>query len=382
MGITIDVDSHFIPIDAFDDEDSRRRFRSRWPEVVFDHLGRSWIVFPERLEKYSPIQRTMHSSLLPGKRDLGFWDSRHRQEWMDQAGFDMQVLVPTATVCDYSLDPELCLGVCRSYNDAVGRVLKRHPGRFIGLAVVPMQDVVATTEELDRAILELGIHAPVIILPMERNLDDPVFWPFYKRVEQLGVPLVLHPDRFVKGGVAAMERAARMHLENALGFVYEGMLAISDLIMNGVLDMFPHLRVGLLETGAGYLPTLMDRLQTVYEVETYGGLSPQAPKAVRDLITKPPEEYVNHFWLCLEVDMELRTVPHLIDRFGADRFMVGSDYPHNLGGGGKGTIKRVLSMEFLTQEQKAHLLGLSACKLFGIDQTTRERLLPVSPPKK
>jgi len=332
VSIIIDTDSHFMPSDAFEDSECERRFRSRWPRFQLDALGRDWIVFPERFERLSPLQRSMPCSLIPGKHHPGYYDSTARAAWLDEAGIDMQVLVPSPASFTYDGDPELGIAVCRSYNNAIGRVLQRHPGRFIGLSVLPMQDPVAAVDELERATLELGIHAPLVISNVNGlNLDDHRFWPVYERIEQLDVPLIVHGNRF--GPLLGLERLQHMHLDNALGFLYEGTLAITSLIMFGVLDMYPRLRVGVLETGAGYITYLMDRLQEVYEGEIFGGISPNYGKRVADLIRKAPRDYMDQIWICFNVGAEAANVAHVVRMFGADRFMVNSDFPHGLGGG-------------------------------------------------
>jgi aminocarboxymuconate-semialdehyde decarboxylase len=373
MSLRIDSDAHFMPSDAFDDEASRRRFGSRWPRFCWDALGRDWVAFPERWEQLTPHQRSLPSAMSPNKHHPGYYDADARAAWLDEAGFDMQVLVPSPSPFTYDLEPEIGVAVCRAYNDAIGRALRRQPGRFIGLAVLPMQDPARAVEELDRAVLELGIHAPLVITNVQgRNLNEYEFWPVYARIEQLGVPLIVHGNRF--GPLLGLERLDHMHLDNALGFLYEGTLAITSLIMHGVLDMYPRLRVGVLETGAGYLTYLMDRLDEVYEGEVFSGISPNSGKRVKDLILKHPEAYMDQIWVCFNVAAEHRSMPHVIERFGADRFMINSDFPHNIGGGGKGVIDVVRAMDRLTDEQKEHLLGLSACRLFGMDPVTREQV--------
>ncbi len=372
MSIIVDTDSHFIPADAFDDEASRRKFRSRWPRFQLDALGRDWIVFPEQFEKLNPHQRSLPCSLIPGKHHPGSYDAAVRVEWLDRSGIDMQVLVPNPATFTYHLEPELGVAVCQSYNNAIGRVLERHPGRFIGLSVLPMQDPVAAVEELDRATLELGIQAPLVISNVnDRNLSEPEFWPVYERMEQLGVPLIVHGNRF--GPTLGLHRLPHMHLDNALGFLYEGSLAITSLIMYGVLDVYPRLRVGVLETGAGYITYLMDRLDEVYEMETFGGVSPFADKPVKDLILKSPRAYMDQIWICFDVGAEMRNVPHVVRQFGADRFMVNSDFPHGMGGAGEGMVDIVNGIEGISRSEKDLLLGEAACELFAIDPVTREQ---------
>ena len=375
MGLVIDADSHNMPEGFLDDEGALRRFRSRWPRLMTDAGGRSWVNFPERERQLTAHQRTLRSELFPGRRPPGYRDSVVREAWLDDAGIDMQVLVPTPSPYAYAVEPELGLALAQAFNNALARQIERHPGRFIGLAIVPMQDVVAAIEELDRAVGELGIHAPLIISNVNgRNLSDYEFWPFYKRVEELGVPLIIHASRAETPGPAGLDRLAHMHLDNALGFLFEGTLAITSFIMYGVLDTFPRLKVGILETGAGYLSYLMDRLGEVYEGETFGGVSPSFDKQVKDLILKPPEAYMDQLWLCFNASAEHRNVAPHVARFGADRFMVNSDYPHGLGGAGQGMADLVRDLDGLSDDEKDQLLGLSAGALFGIDPATRKQV--------
>ncbi|MBM2811939.1 MAG: amidohydrolase, partial [Chloroflexi bacterium] len=156
LSIVVDADSHFMPIDAFEDEAARHRFRSRWPEFRMDALGRDWIEFPERFEQLTPHQRSLPCALVPGKHNPGYFDAVARAKWLDEAGIDMQVLVPSPSPFGYNLDPEFGLAICRSYNNAIGRVIQRCPGRYIGLSFLPMQDPMAAIDELDRATIELG----------------------------------------------------------------------------------------------------------------------------------------------------------------------------------------------------------------------------------
>ena len=372
MGIIIDTDSHFTPQDVFDDEEARRRFGSRWPRIITDGYERDRVVFRERERQLTPLQRSLPSQFHFGKPAPGFRDDDVRVEWMDGTGVDMQVLLVPGTAFAYATEPQMGAALTQSINNAIARVLQRHPGRFIGLALIPMQDQTLALEELDRAVGELGIHAPLIVSNVNgRNLSEPEFWPFYQRLEELGVPLIIHGSRQNTPGPAGIERLEHMHLDNALGFMYEGTLAISCLILYGVLDRFPRLRVGVLETGAGYLPHLMERLQVVYDKETFGGVSPLAATPVKELVRKSPEEYMDQIWLNFDIDMERRSVPYVVGRFGADRFMVSSDYPHGgFGGAGESYIDVVRGLEGLTGEQKELLLGGSACALFGIDPKT------------
>ncbi|HEY3116067.1 MAG TPA: amidohydrolase family protein [Chloroflexota bacterium] len=353
MSIVIDCDSHFFPKDVFDDVDPR--FGERAPRIWWDALGRAALTYPEREARMSHHQRHMLPNLFQwANQRPGFWEPEIRVQLLDQLGIDLQVLVPSNESFHYDVDPELALSVCQSYNNAISRVLQQFPGRFIGLAHVPMQAPLLAVREAERAITELGLHAVTTFTTVAgRNLDEPDLWPVYAKLQELNVPLILHPSR--SGTLLGLERLTKYHLDNSLGFLYEGTLAISSLITGGVLDVFPRLRVALMETGCGYLPTLMDRLQEVYDAE-----------GVDKLIKKRPHEYLDQFWVAANVSTERETLGYVTQRYGADRIMMAIDFPHGLGGAGESCIDDVVANSLLTQAQKDRIMGLNAAELFNI----------------
>jgi len=297
----------------------------------------------------------------------GFWDPEVRIEFMDRIGIDMQVLVPSNECFHYDVDPELALSVCQSYNNAISRVLKKFPGRFIGLAHVPMQAPTLAVREIERAVRDLGLHAAGVFTNVNgTNLDEPRFWPVYEKVQELNIPLYLHPSR--SGVLLGLDRLTKFHLDNALGFLYEGTLAITSFICGGVFDKYPRLRIGLLETGCGYLPTLMDRLNEVYDQE-----------GVNELINKRPHEYLDQIWLAANVATEKESIGQVVQRYGADRLMMAIDFPHGLGGAGESALDDVLGSPWLTDLQKDRVAGLNAAEFFGIPVPTEARSPQLEP---
>jgi len=353
MAIRIDVDSHFFPKDVFDNVDPR--FGDRRPKIWFDAAGRSGLTYPEREANLSHHQRHVLPNLFRFARQRpGFWEPELRIEFLDRMGIDMQVLVPSNESFHYDVDPDLASSVCASYNNAISRVLEKFPGRFIGLAHLPMQAPERAVREMERAITDLGLHAPALFTNVNgRNLDEPGFWPVYAKAEELNVPLYLHPSR--SGKLLGLERLTKFHLDNALGFLYEGTLAITSFVCSGLLDMFPRPRLGLFETGCGYLPTLMDRLNEVYDQE-----------GVNELIRKRPHEYLNQFWLAANVNSERETLGYVVKRYGANQLMMAIDFPHGLGGAGESCVDDVLTNPWLTDEHKERILGLNAAEFFNI----------------
>jgi len=354
MAVKIDCDSHFLPYDAFDDVDPN--FHGRAPRFVFGQSGKDVVVYNARTEKVPYFMWNYPTSFRLGKRTPGVSNADARVEDLAKIGFDRQVLVPNNAPFAYDVDPDLGASVCRSFNNAVSRVLKKYPDKFIGLAVLPMQDVTLAIQELERAVLELGIHAPQIQTHiLDKNLDEYEFWPFYKRVEELGVPLIVHCSHL--SITAGAHRYKRYRFGNALQFPAETSLAIGSLICSGALDTFPKLRVGLLEAGAGFLPYLFDRLNEVAVEE---------PEYTKVSIKKLPTEYLDQLWFSFNIKAEPKSIPYLIERIGADRLLISSDYPHGLAGSGMNTIQYLESLETVSDEDKEKMMGLNALRLFNL----------------
>jgi len=353
MGMKIDCDSHFLPHDAFDDVD--REFSGRAPRFVFDASGRQAVVYPARTDKLPPFMWNYPTCFRMLRQRAGVSNGDARAEDLKKIGFDRQVLVPNNGPYAFDVEAGLGASVCRSFNNAVSRVIKRHPDKFIGLAVLPMQDIDLAIEELDRAVLELGIHAPQIQTHiLDKNLDEYDFWPFYKRVEELNVPLIVHCSHV--SITAGAHRYQRYRFGNALQFPAETSLAVGSLICGGVLDAFPKLRVGFLEAGAGFLPYLFDRLDEVAVEE---------PEYTKVNIKKLPTEYLDQLWFSFNIKTEAKSIPFLIERIGADRLLISSDYPHGLAGSGMNTIQYLESLETVSPEDKEKMMGLNALRLFN-----------------
>jgi aminocarboxymuconate-semialdehyde decarboxylase len=363
MAIKIDCDSHFLPGDAFDDVDPK--FLGRRPRFVYDAEGRSVVIYPDRSDQVPSFMWAYPTCLVLGRRHPGTSDADVRAGDLQQIGFDRQVLVPNNAPYAYDVEPELAASVCRAYNNAVARALRKHP-EFIGLAVLPMQDVELALAELDRAILELGLHAPQIgTAILDRNLDELDFWPVYERVEALNVPLIVHCSHL--SVTAGAHRYKRYRFGNALQFPAESSLAVGSLICGGVFDTFPNLRVGILESGAGFVPYLFDRLDEV---------SVEEPDYTKVRNKRMASEYLPNFWFSFNIKTEAKSLPFLIDRIGADRLLLSSDYPHGLAGSGLNTIQFLESLDTVSAEDKEKLMGLNATRLFGFTPDGRETRAP------
>ncbi|MDA0241587.1 MAG: amidohydrolase family protein, partial [Proteobacteria bacterium] len=161
-----------------------------------------------------------------------------RLKEMDEAGIDVQVLSHGAPACQ-QMEPELAIKISRGANDRLADIIKKHPDRFAGFAMIPTPDPEAAADELERAVQELDLKGAMVHgLTNGVFLDDQRFWPIFERAEKLDVPIYLHPaiphpqviDLYLKEYVADYPGI----LNAAWGFTMETATAGIRLVLSGV----------------------------------------------------------------------------------------------------------------------------------------------------
>jgi aminocarboxymuconate-semialdehyde decarboxylase len=205
---------------------------------------------------------------------------------------------------------ELGSTIARINNDALAAACARRPDRFVPLASVPLQDPLAAAHELERAAQSglRGVEIPPHV--MGQGLDESQFEVFWEAAEALHLVVCIHPFEAAPQGMLA-----RYWLGNLVGNLYDTGLAAALLIYGGVLERHPALRV-VLYHGGGALPSLLGRLDMGYR---------NNPEC-RAAIPRPPSTYVDQLafdTIAFRQDM----LRYLITTYGAERLVVGSDYP-------------------------------------------------------
>lgn len=171
-----------------------------------------------------------------------------------------QVLSPNPLTYFYTLDVDGAVDYCRRHNDLLGAAVATHPDRLRGLATLPMQDVPAATDELERAVLRLGLRGAYVGTEFGLDLDATELDPFYAKVVELDVPLFIHPASTGLGTRPPDTRLRRCDLELLVGMPSEETLAVATLIFGGVLERHPGLDV-CVSHGGGAAPFLFGRLR-------------------------------------------------------------------------------------------------------------------------
>jgi aminocarboxymuconate-semialdehyde decarboxylase len=198
----------------------------------------------------------------------------------------------------------------RVLNEAKAAAQREHPGRFFGLATLPMQDPEAALEELDFAVGRLGLVGVCVGSNIDRApIVGPELLPVYQRIEQLGVPLFLHPT------TSLASEALQFGMEFILGWMFDTSVAALSLVLSRTLDECPDLTVVHPHLGA-MLPYLAGRID--FEYKTPWGGNEELPA--------PPTEYLRRFYTDTVSDSPA-ALDMALEFYGDERVLFGSDYP-------------------------------------------------------
>ena len=280
-------------------------------------------------------------------------DLRLRQ--LEAYGDYQQVLALAVPPLEEVGPPDVAARFARLANDEMAELVGSHRDRFVGFAAaLPMNDVEASISELERATSELGaLGAQVFTNVNGVPLDDPRFEPLFARVSALDKTVWLHPTRNAAWPDYATESRSDYGLWWSLGWPYETAAALSRLAYSGLMHRHPRLKV-LAHHGAGMVPHFSARL----------AMGP-GYRQVKDTLPKPPLEFFHRFY----ADTALFGAPHavkcVIDFFGPDHVLFGTDMPLGPPHAVEATIEDIESIG-LEESDLSAVYTINARRLFGI----------------
>jgi aminocarboxymuconate-semialdehyde decarboxylase len=293
---TIDIHAHLVP-------------RSLWQAA---DAGREWYGF-----RHEPGDGV--GSMVGGGKRTHFTSPKvrftpdQRLADMDAQNVDVQVVSIHTPFFGYHLDPSEGQALAREVNDEIAAMTRQWPQRFAGLATLPVQDVKLAIDELERAVTVLGLKgAELDTVVNGENWDEPKFRPLFKAAESMGAVLFFHPQpqhNFM------MERTTRYGLSNSLGVIVEDAIVVAILIFGGILDACPDLKVCIAH-GGGPACFAMGRIDRGWQ---------SRPEA-RQHIPEPPSRYQRRLYYDCVSGSEA-ALRFLLDQVGADRVVLGSDWP-------------------------------------------------------
>jgi predicted TIM-barrel fold metal-dependent hydrolase len=369
---TIDADGHVLEPAWLWEEYLEERFRPRALRIGVDEGGL------ERLELDGrPSERTTKGvlGLLGAMGDLdvkrgperrymdhipyGGGDAQQRIELRDKENLDKAVLYPTLGLlweCELD-DPELTVAYQRAYNRWIADFCRGSRGRLVPIAHLSLLDVDAAVAELERAVHDGCRGAWLAPFTHTRKPHGhPDHDPLYARACELDVPVAVHPTYEPAWAIPARFRhmgREREYFYNVMGRQGSQQAFLSFLTL-GTLERFPRLKLGVLEVGAGWIGSFLDRMDAVWETISAKGVQ----------LRMPPSEYFRRQCF-ISADPDETSAPLIVDHVGSDCFVWATDYPHpDHPGGWARALERFVAP--LTAETRARVLGGNVRRLYGL----------------
>lgn len=328
--MNIDLHSHFFPLDAFQ---KAEKYRENAPKVMLEN-GR-----------YAVLSGG-------GKRGnllAGAYNAEARIKDLDSMNIDIQAISPSPILLFYWDRPDSAAYFCRLQNKALQEVVKAHPDRFVGLGTVPLQslnEAMAVAEEAK----QLGLRGLEIGTSVEgKALDDSEFEPFFEAAQRLDLLLFVHP---IEGGIDESKDPLTGMLGNVLEFPYRTTLMIERMIIKGIFERYPDLRLCLAH-GGGLLPFNIWRLDHAYSQRS----------EFRKNISQRPSEYLKQIYFDTIVHSVI-ALEYLVQTVGSDRVVIGTDYPMAMGD--FGPVSKVKALNLRSEEERAKILGKNAMRILKL----------------
>ena len=349
-------------------------YRERSPRATRDLPGHFawWEVDGQRVPPWTVDESVLLANealdlrsrgLMKDGWDNGFDPASHLRA-MDREGIDVAILFRTVAsmfVSFDTMDPEFSLALCSAFNDWVSDYCKVDPVRLKATAILPQQDPTLAAQEARRAVLDLGVVG-VVLLPMPiggRDVYDPEFDVLWRELERLGTPVCFHgTSGAVSSGYLGSRLAGHPQyraLAHASTFPLELVLVMGSMLLGGVLERFPGLRVAFLEGNCGWLPWWLYRLDDQWE--KFGGGKSVALSAL------PSEYFRRQCFVSLDADEYLAA--DVVRRLGDDTLVFSTDYPHP-DSAYPHAVESMLAIPGLSRKSKGKILWDNCARLYGI----------------
>ena len=383
---TVDIDAHVAePITLIMDEYLDPAFKDRPLRLLKDEKGLEYVEIngkksimlqggaglgleagkgfgatpEELLPFFTPGGVDYYDGMIPAAHD-----PHARIEWMDAEGVDIALHYPSLGLyweaeCD---DPKAAAAYCRAYNDWLMDFCKPYPDRLFPIAHIPTMDVQEAVKEVKRTA-DLGVKGFMIYsaCPNDRHWGDPYFNPLFKEVQETGLPVAPHPTTDLN----YMGMDPYEEVNDSMDFLFSNFwwttqtvafqshLALLSMTSRGAFDRFPELKFVLLETGATWIAYWLERMDDRWERE----------QVTVQFGLQPSEYFQRQCWISFEPEEEL--IPHVINRWGADRFFWATDFPHH--DGYPGVLNKVKALIApLSEEDQRKVLSENGIKTYNL----------------
>ena len=236
---------------------------------------------------------------------------------MDKMGIDIQAVCAAPYHFLYWTEAQFGAELARDVNNGIAKIAADTPERFVGMGSVPLQNAELAIKELDYCAKTLGFRGIEICTNVNgKNLTDPQLGldKFFARAEELGMVIFMHPL-----GWTQADRLTHHYFNNVIGNPLDSTVAVEHLIFDGVLARYPKLRFVIAHGGA-YVAHYWARMDHAW----------RARPDCRTVIKKKPSSYLEKFYFDT-ITHDPLMLKRLVERFGADHVVLGTDYPYDMG---------------------------------------------------
>jgi uncharacterized protein len=325
----VDSDMHIIEPGELWEKYIDERFRDRAPKILGNYLvGYYGLMEGHMLPTVDSHARERFKGMnsfigrhVEAHSARGF-DAVAQLDAMDTEGIDIAVLFPTIGLYVMSfdgLDAQFAAAICRAYNNWLYEFCQADPDRLKGAAMIPPHDPGEAVKEARRAIRELGfksafLHPSVV---NGHHWHDRYWDPLWAELVELDAPVCFHEGTGTVIGQPGEQFPTNRLMRHVSSHPIAMMYTSLSLICGGALEVFPALRVGMLECNAGWVPFWLDRMDHDWERLARW----DAPT----LTMKPSQYFKRQCWVGAEEEPGL---PHVVAQIGADNIVWSTDYPH------------------------------------------------------
>ena len=284
-------------------------------------------------------------------RDIG-----RRIEHMDRLGIDIHVLTIPAPGAD-RFEADDAVAIARVANDAIAAICRKHPQRFIGFFTLPTSSVAASLNELERAVNELGLKGFGCFANLNgQALDREELLPIYERLAQYKLPVYIHPTAPLATEVTGIDIMPTL----IFGWAFDSTVAMTRLIYGRILERFPEINFVVADVG-GVLAFFAQRAKNIYS-----GRTEEIRQRYR--LKENPLDSFRRFYVDT-ADHPASTLKCVLDFFGPDRLVLGTNYPYGPEEGClliKNSLAAIEGLN-LSRGDKEKVLGGTAARILGVE---------------
>lgn len=243
---------------------------------------------------------------------------------LDKYGDMVQVLTLGAPPIEAVVEPKQAVELARIANDEMAELVTKYPDKFVAaVASLPMNDIDAALDEVDRAINDLKFRGVQISTPTNgKPIDQPEFLPLYEKMASYNLPIWIHPVREITTPDYVGESKSKYQIWGIFGWPYETTAAMTRLIFSGILERYPNLKFITHHCGA-MVPFFEQRLSIAYDMNEM-----RLKSRTKQRLTKPVIEYYRMFYADTAVHSKA-AITCGYEFFGSEHLLFGTDMPYD-----------------------------------------------------